>query len=301
MSVAACLGFDDSTGPPLTAAATAWRRWCHQDPDLAVVNDMANLPSWTRSAAPAVADQLLARLHAMAQGDAEAASILAWLLLPGACSLAKSLTDLSGEIDGLIAGELWIRVCTKPVARYVAVTILRHVRRAVLVESGIGDAARRADPVWTATTTFDEPEQLPRDESLRVCAASEAGFLVQAAVLHGAITSADADLLLALAQAASELGAASRRGRGGLTAPAVIDAVTRDWPAAGRTVRRRAGAIIERLARFATNHQVEEDLHEFVATHELPPVEMAEFLELYLWDHIEEYLDGIHDEFDEPA
>ncbi|MBW9211620.1 hypothetical protein KV100_18360 [Mumia sp. zg.B21] len=124
---------------------------------------------------------------------------------------------------------------------------------------------------------------------------------MQAAVLDGAITSSDANLLLSLAQAAEELGTPARRGRAGLMAPAVIDAVTSQWQTSARSIRRRVGEIFERLGTFARDRQVADDLSDFVATHELPPVEMAEFLELYLWDHIEDYLDEFHREFEESA
>lgn len=125
MSVATCLGFDDPKGPPSAVAAAGWQRWCHQDPDLAVVDELVDLAKWTRESDAPIADRLLARLHAMAQLDAEAASVLAWLLLPGACSLANRLADLSTEIDALVAGALWVRVRTQPTSQYVAITILR--------------------------------------------------------------------------------------------------------------------------------------------------------------------------------
>jgi hypothetical protein len=303
MSVATCLGLDHPNRPPLHAAAAAWQRWCHQDPALAVVNDLVDLTDWTRSAATAEKDALLSRLHSMAQLDAEAAVVVSWLLVPGACNLARRLADRSAEIDVLVAEALWIRVRTRPATRCVAATILRDVRHTVMAELGIGERARRADPVWTRTTTHDDPEHLRSKEDLKpiVSAESESGFLVQAAVLDGAITSTDANLLLSLAQAAEELGTPARRGRAGLMAPLVIDAVTSQWPTSARTIRRRVSDIIDRLGKFARDRQIADDLCDFVATHELPPVEMAEFLELYLWDHIEEYLDEFHREFDESA
>lgn len=292
MSVATCLGLDQPDGAPLAAAAAAWQRWCHHDPDLAVVEDLVDLPQWTRRAEPAQKDALLARLHRMAQLDAEAAAVVTWLLLPGACKLASRLADLSSEIDVFVAGALWIRVRTRPATRCVAATILRDVRRSVLSDLGIGDHAQRVDPVWTRTTTYDHPDHLQLQEDLdpTVSAESESGFLVQAAVLHGAITSTDAHLLLALAQAAEKLGTSGRRGRAGLMAPAVIDAVTSHWPTSARSIRRRVGQIIERLGKFARDRQVTDDLADYVTTHELPPVEVADFLELYLWDHIDEYV-----------
>lgn len=292
MSVAKCLGLDEPTAPPLRAASVAWQRWCHQDPDLAVVDDLFHLPAWTRQAEGEAKDTILARLHEMAGSDPEAAVVLAWLLLPGACQIARTLADLSSEIDTLVAGELWIRVRTRPAGRYVAATILRDVRRAVLVGLGIGDPARRSDPVWARTTTFEDDTRFEKVETMEVCAESESGFLVQAAVLAGAITSSEADLLLTLAQEASALGTAPRRGRAGLTASAVIDAVAVPWSRSGRSVRRHVADIANRLLVFALEHSVEDDLHEFVATHELPPVEMAEFLELYLWDHIDQYVEA---------
>src|SRR5690242_21918632 len=81
MSVAKCLGLDDVSGPGLAVAAVAWESWCHLDPDLAVVDDLMDLPDWTRRAPVAAKDGLLVRLHRKAQDDAEAATVLAWLLL----------------------------------------------------------------------------------------------------------------------------------------------------------------------------------------------------------------------------
>jgi hypothetical protein len=303
MSVATCLGLDKPNGPPLMAAVAAWQRWCHQDPDLAVVEDLVELPEWTRRAETAEKDVLLSRLHLMAQFDAEAAVVVTWLLLPGARKLASRLADLSSDIDVLVSGALWIRVRTRPASRCVASTILRDVRQCVLSELGIGEHARRADPAWTRTTTYDDPDHLRSKEDLQptVAAESESGFLVQAAVLDGAISSTDANLLLSLAQTAEELGTPARRGRAGLMAPVVIEVVTSHWPMSARSIRRRVSEILERLGDFARDRQVADDLSDFVATHDLPPVEMAEFLELYLWDLIEEHLDDFHRESDDSA
>ena len=295
MSVATCLGLADPAEPQLMAASVAWERWCHQDPDLAVVDEFLDLPGWTRRADARTKDALLARLHGMAVGDAEAAGVLAWLLLPGACQLASKLVDLTPEIDALVAGALWIRVRTQPAAYYVAATVLRDVRRAVLVELGIGDPARRSDPVWSRTTSYGDTERLERPEQPDVGAESEMGFLVQAAVLDGAITSQEADLLLALAQEAAALGTPARRGRAGLTAPLVINAVANPWSRSGRSVRRQVRDIADRLCAFARDQRVDDDLQDFLATHDLPPVEVAEFLELYLWDHIDEHLAESHE------
>lgn len=84
MSVAKCLGLDDVDGPAMAAAAVAWQRWCHQEPELAVVRALIDLPDWTRRASTVTKDGMLVHLHRLAQDDSEAAVVLAWLLLPGA-------------------------------------------------------------------------------------------------------------------------------------------------------------------------------------------------------------------------
>lgn len=292
MSVAKCLGVDDLDGPAMTAAAVAWQRWCHQNPELAVVDDLLALPGWTRWVAAATKDGLLVRLHRLAQGDAEAALALAWLLLPGATRVANGLRDLSPDIDALTAGELWLQIRRRPVDRCVAPTILREVRRALLDELGHGESARRSDKTWANTcvcgddAVLDSLASVPDQETN---AESQSGHLVQAALLAGAISYHDASLLHQLATAADEHAAPSRRGRGGLTAPAAVDDATRFRKMPTRTVRRRATTALDQLGAFAREQRIVDDLRDFVATHDLPPVELAELLELYFWDHFEEF------------
>lgn len=296
MSVAKCLGIDDPTGPALTAAARAWARWCHRDPDLAVVDDLDDLPSWTRVASRPNADALLATLHRMAQDDAEAATVLAWLLVPGATTIAGRLADLSMEVDALVAGALWIRVRAAAAPQHVATTILRDVRRMVLGDLGVGDAARRADPAWARTTTHGGTSHLPEGEAPWGDPAFEADLLIQAAVVERVITTFEARLLLELAQTADALGVSSRRGRAGLTAPAVIEAVTDYRPESGRTIRRRVATALERLARFAVDRRLDQEVRDYITTYELPPGEATDFLEYWVWEHIEEYLEETHRE-----
>ena len=215
MSVATCLGLDHPNGPHMLAAAAAWQRWCHQDPALAVVDDLVDLPAWTCRAKIAEKDSLLSRLHLMAQLDAEAAVVVSWLLLPGARRLASRLADLSCEVDALVAGALWIRVRTRPASRCVASTILREVRQSVLSELGIGEYGRRADPVWTQTKTYDDPGDLRQRRDLEpiVSAESESGFLVQAAVLDGAQIARDVSELVLLKNNMSALPRAFTEGQ----------------------------------------------------------------------------------------
>jgi hypothetical protein len=304
MSVARCLGLDDMDGPAMAAAAIAWQHWCHQDPELAVVDELLDLPSWTRRVPTATKDGLLARLHRRAQDDAEAAAVLAWLLLPGATRLANSLRDLSPDIDALTAGELWLQIRTRPADRCVAATVLRAVRRSLLAELGHAEAAHRRDRTWANTTLCDSSEDLDHLAGLpelHADAVFETSHLVQHALLGGVLSLPDAALLQELADAADEQCAPARRGRAGLTSPAVVEHVNRYRPVSARSVRRHAAVLMDRLSRYANAERLTEDLQDFVAAHELPPMSLDEVLEEYLWQHIEERVDGIHDDLDESA
>ncbi len=304
MSVAKCLGLDDVDGPAMVAAGVAWQRWCHQEPDLAVVDDLLDLPDWTRRAPTVAKDGLLARVHQLAQDDAEAAVVLAWLLLPGVTRLADSLRDLSPGIDALTAGELWVQIRTAPSQRCVAANILRAVRRSLLAELGHNEAAQRRDRTWASTTLCDNDEDLDLLAGLpelHADAVFESSQLVQHALLGGVLSLPDASLLQQLAVAAAEHSAPARRGRAGLTSPAVVEFVTRYSPQSARSVRRRASMLMDQLGRYACEERLVEDLRAFVTAHELPPMSLDEVLEEYLWQHIEDYAKARDREFDESA
>lgn len=304
MSVAKCLGLDDVEGPAMVAAGAAWQRWCHQEPELAVVDDLLDLPDWTRRASTVAKDDLLARLHWLAQDDDEAAVVLAWLLLPGVTRLADSLRDLSPDIDALTAGEFWLQIRSAPSQRCVAANILRAVRRSLLAELGHAEAAQRRDRTWASTTLCDNAEDLDLLAGLpelHADAVFELSHLVQHALLGGVLSLQDASLLQQLAVAAAENSAPARRGRAGLTSPAVVEFVSCYRPHSARSVRRRASMLMDRLGRYANDERLIEDLRDFVAAHELPPMSLDEVLEQYLWQHIEDYANARDREFDESA
>ena len=304
MSVAKCLGLDDVDGPAMAAAGVAWQRWCHQEPDLAVVDDLLDLPDWTRRVSTATKDDLLARLSQLAQDHAEAAVVLAWLLLPGVTRLADSLRDLSPDIDALTAGELWLQLRTVPPQRCVAANILRAVRRSLLAELGHTEAAQRRDRTWASTTLCDNAEDLDLLAGLpelRADAVFESSHLVQHALLGGVLSLPDASLLQQLADAAADHSAPARRGRAGLTSPVVVEFVSRYSPQSARSVRRRASMLMDRLGRYANEERLVDDLRHFVAAHDLPPMSLDEVLEEYLWQHIEVYANARDREVDESA
>lgn len=304
MSVAKCLGLDDVDAPVMVAAAVAWHRWCHQDPELAVVDDLLDVPGWTRGATTATKDALLARLHRLAQDDAEAATVLAWLLLPGATRPADSLRDLSPDIDALTAGELWLQIRSRPAERCIAATILRAARRSLLAELGHADAGQRHDRTWANATLCESPEDLDLlagVPALDSDAVFESSFLMVSALLGGLLTLGDASLLQQLAEVAEERSAPARRGRAGLTSPSVVESVARYRPESVRSIRRHASMLMDRLGRYAKDERLVDELRAFVAAHEVPPMSLDEVVEEYLWQNIEEYVDMTHRELDESA
>src|SRR5215203_1193712 len=106
MGVAALLELDDLGRPLLADACRSWSGWARQFRPLRVVASVEELRPWLREAGPAEADEvlwLLARLGSPAGGDSVSASaVLAWCLLPGACTLARQLRTLGRSIDALV-------------------------------------------------------------------------------------------------------------------------------------------------------------------------------------------------------
>jgi hypothetical protein len=82
-----------------------------------------------------------------------AAGVLAWVLLPGACSVARRLRSLSLRIDELVAAQLWIEVRSFPWQRLwkVAANILGNLRVAVLLDCGVPSQVQRSDRTWART------------------------------------------------------------------------------------------------------------------------------------------------------
>jgi hypothetical protein len=58
---------------------------------------------------------------------------------------------------------------------------------------------------------------------------------------------------------------------------------------------------MDRLRRYAHEERLLEELRDFVAAHDLPPMSLDEVLEEYLWQHIEECANAGHRKLDESA
>jgi len=272
MSVADHFGLDDPESPLMAEARAGWARWCCADPALAVVDDLTDLRSWTRRAAREEKDRVLARLAGIAQIDEPARTALVWLLLPGAIRLADGLHDLTPDIDGLVAGQLWIEVARshRHLPRGVAKAILNSTRREVLAELGVGSPGKARDRAWNQTVLLDRLEdQAVRVEPEHVDSHDELVEVFDAALRDHALEGLDIWLLHELAVAATAEEAPMRRGRCGLTSPAVVDAIARLRPEAARTLRRRVGNVVDQLAAYVDVCLDDERLTRWRAEH--PP------------------------------
>lgn len=253
MSVADYFGLDDPESALMTEARAGWLRWCAEDPDLAVVDDLTDLRAWTRRAEREAKGRVFGRLAEVAQTEDAARAVLVWLLLPGAINLADGLRDLTSDIDALVAGQLWIEVSRSHLhSPYgLAKAVLNSTRRAVLAELGVGSHGRRRDRAWSQTVLLDRFEdQAVQLELERVDPYDDLVEVLDAALRDNAVGGIEIWLLHELAVAAHAADAPMRRGRCGLTSPALVDEIARRRPEAARTLRRRLGSVVDQLAAY---------------------------------------------------
>lgn len=289
MSVADRCGLDDRDGAQMHAARAAWVRWSTERPQLRVVEDLIDIRVWTRSVSPREANEVLAVLAALTAHDPEAITALVWALLPGAEALARRLGDLRGDSEGLVAGQLWIEVSQAHLlhSRSVAGAILACTRREVSAELSVGDLATRRDRVWAEAVCVADATQLEPAgdgyESQDELVGQVERLEIEAMEAH-AINAFDAWLLDQLASVAARLEVPGRRGRMGLTTPAVVDELGRIVHLSPRAIRRRATTALDRLAEYV---RVRDDLDKFAvwrAQHPTCPVTPAEEMQLVITD-----------------
>lgn len=272
MSVATMLGVDDVEAPPMLEARDSWASWTVLEPALSVVDDLLDLPAWTRAVDSEPKDAAMRSLVKLGSdtggADPVATTALTWALVPGAAVVACRLSDLSANIDELVASHLWTSAKTFAweCRRVTAAAILRDTRRGVLIDLGVGELARRRDKTWSQTVCVEPTSPAWRhyvsDQNHN--SVLDLLDLLEEAVHAGVVTAADRALLVDLAIAADRACAPAGRGRAGLTGPAV-EVVAGQQGMAPRSVRRRAAKSIDRLAAFSSEF-LEKD-HAAVAPH----------------------------------
>ena len=259
MGVAALLELDGLDRPLLARASRSWSSWAAEFRPLRSVGSVGELRPWLQRSTPVDADEvlwLLGRLGSPSGGDVVPASaVLAWCLLPGACTLARQLQTVSPSIDELVAGRLWIEVRSFRwrELRRVAGNVLATTRAEVLRECGVPGQVRRADRAWSAAVPLDPqspvwPRLFAAPPSPEPSCSEEVLELLAGACRAAVISSADRVLLGRLAVAADRAGVSrSGRGTGGLMANGVSAVVAADLGISAVTVRRRTRRAISAL------------------------------------------------------
>ncbi len=244
----------------LVAAAGRWSSWVVEVPVLVPVGDLSLLPGWLRAAEPARADEVLLGLVRLGSpsgsGDIAAAAAVAWALLPGACVLARRLRPVSGQVDVLVASQLWVEVRSFEWwrLRKVAANVLARTRCRVLAECGVSSQVRRSDPTWAATSVHDPlsacwVQRVDESTDRSRGSAFELRALLADAAAEGLLSGLERLLLERLLVHADVLGGVrAGRGQGGLLADRLVTVVAGEVGVSPATVRRRTRRVVERLA-----------------------------------------------------
>lgn len=295
------LGLDEDS-ELLERAAQRWPTWMIDHPPLRVVDDFADLRGWLRGADRHDADAALLPLAMLASSDGgddvAAAAALAKCLLPGVCTEAGRLSDMlargqivgalsgscSGQVNELVAAQLWIEVRSFPWRRLtkVAANIVVNTRMAVLRELGDNAQVWRTDRTWANTSLLDDlsaadpdtPSTGPATDPAfgrGLAAPARADLFGDPAALldhqspldellellewacdHEVISAEDRSLLLCLVEEAAQVETRRlRRGRGGLAGNELSARVAPRVGVSEATVRRRTSKSIRALAAAA--------------------------------------------------
>lgn len=249
MSVEEALGI--STDTAMEIVKRRWPDWARLRPVLRAV-DLSDLRRWLRRGnAKKVGEVVhaLAWLSATDGGDdLEAATLLAWLMVPVAGRVANDLHTMSPEIDALVASQLWIEVRTVNwrASSRVAGNIGKSLRRNILRDAGL-DPSRPAtvEPVlWPDLTecVLSDCQSESEDPEQTLLAVLDWG------VESHTIEASDRELLLAMvAVSASDPRHRSPR-RPLLAAAGLIGPQLGITP---RSVRRRGRRALDALAAHA--------------------------------------------------
>lgn len=245
MSVETALGISAEIAQQIITQR--WEGWVKACPALACV-DRTNVRGWLRRVDP---DQASAALQGLAQlaatdggRDTEAATVLAWVMLPAACRIARDLADLHPDIDCIVASQLWIEVRTFNwrTSRKVAGNLARSLRRGVLRECGAGSQTL----IEAMTVPWqDLLEQMGADESARENPLETLVEVLNLGVAQGIIKDCDRSLLLDMVEAARVSTRRHNAARSLLAVSAVVGP-KRGMPS--RSVRRRGRRALDALA-----------------------------------------------------
>jgi hypothetical protein len=251
VSVADRLGLQNLEGALMGDARAAWRRWVTERIVDGVVDDLVDLPAWALTS-PDEAKAVLGVLASMTENEPDAITALVWALLPGAEKVARRLRDLSDDIDGLVASQLWIEASAayRLTKSNIAGAIVGQTQREVLADLGVGDLAMRRDRTMAIAIGGSELIDDLACTEPEIDPGPILAELFHVGQEEAAINGLDYWLLWALAAEADRQSATAHRGRMGLTAPAVVEAVAAEANLAPRSLRKRAARALDRLVEY---------------------------------------------------
>jgi hypothetical protein len=250
MSVEEALGI--STEMAMEIVGRRWPDWTKTRPVLRQV-EVADVGRRLREGDARTVGEVMHALAWLAAtdggDDVEAASVVAWMLVPVAGRVANELHTMAPEIDSLVASQLWIEVRTVNwrASSRVAANIGKSLRRNLLREARLD--GRRPVSVelvlwpelfeWLWPAGYDSGSEDPEQTLLSV---------LDWGVEHGTIQPSDRDLLLAMV--AVSAGDPCRRSprRALLAAAGVLGPELGITP---RSVRRRGRRALDALAAHA--------------------------------------------------
>jgi hypothetical protein len=237
-----------------------WAAWVAVDPRLASVGDPMRLDAWRRKAAPETANAVLlglARLAAFDGGDdTNAALVLAWLLLPTALRVRRSLWSVSDRIDEVVAAQLWVEVRSLPWHRqhWVAAKVATRLREGVLLECGMPTHHQPARLTVVSLGPVDPADDRRVDTDH---AGEELAELLDWACAEDVISLEDRELLVSLIAAARTLDQSGERlregGVAGLSSHQVSNVVAQERGVCARTVRRHTARCVAALTGAAAD------------------------------------------------
>lgn len=235
-------------------------RWAATEAALAGIDTLDELATIVhRGGDAARSDELLGALIRLAAFDGrdeeDAALLVAHLLANGTRKLALQLRDLSGDIDDLLAGQLWLQIRTFPWQRRTrayAKSLLLDTRLAVLGElrpyrTRAGhDPVLLIDPVRTPAADGPCPADLLDRPILDEHDRDESGLVDVLAWAHrsGVIDASDLALLIDLIVVSDQVASPAAGGHRGVNAATEIAAVADQHGVHAKTIwRRRARAL----------------------------------------------------------
>lgn len=231
--------------------AARWQSWQSSQPSLPPIADRVALREWMHTSDSVETDGVLRFLVTQADpagaDDRDAATVVAWLMLPAASLLAHQFRFVDREIDLHVAALLWIEIRTYPWrnAGRIAPNLRWRLHRAIVSEWHRPDL-----PLTDASLTDDPQVQVPLWADLfseEPASDEEAAELIDDAWQTGVIDDYQRDLLGSVLAVSGAL--TSETGRSAaLIGVKVSDIVGPQLSVSPRTVRRHLTRCIQTLS-----------------------------------------------------